>query len=314
MKKYLLVFLATMTSLVIISCQKELSNENGIGITPPPLTVTDSNYIDTVYEFETRTGITDTTAYYSYKYDAQKRVVSINWQWADFALPYQDSGSIRYFYSGTDSLPARSLLTATYNGMLVFDTTVNFYTYDIGARLTKDSTVAAERDVSFPYYRLRHYTDVYNYPAGKIVRQSSDLPVIEPDPAAYPPTFTMDTVITGANQNPVSSVSYVAYNTPAAFSKDYTTAITYDNNPNPYYKLNIFKTFSPIPVVEGPGFFSDFIGKNNFTIYNTIYTGSSSTIPYTNSFLVNGYIKTSSYPALFNPLFTDGYLYVYKAL
>jgi hypothetical protein len=313
MKKIHCALFAILVTLVITSCQKEFSVEGGTTIISP--TVLDSNYLDTVYEFSTRTGITDTTAYYSYKYDAQKRVVSINWQWGDFLLPYQDSGSIKYLYNGADSLPYRSYMIATYDGMLVFDTLNTFYTYDNSARLIKDSSIASDRGTASPYYRVRQYLNLYNYAAGKITRQSSDLPIIEPSPSAYPPGFTFDTVII-SNQNPVTSVTYVSYINNTSFSKDYETVITFDNKPSPYYKLNISKSFSPIPVAEGADFFINFIGKNNFTNYYTNYpvSGSNSTIIYTNVYFSNGYIKKTSYPSDFDPTFTDGNIYTYKAL
>ena len=319
MKKNHVILIVFFALAAIISCQKELSKESSgttVILPPPPLSILDSNYIDTVYEFETRNGVTDTTAYNSYKYDAQKRVVSINWEFGDFQFPYQDSGKAVYFYNGTDTLPYQSVTIADYNGMLVFDTTITFYFYDNAARLIKDSVVDAERDISYPYYRLRHYVELYSYASGKVFRQSSDLPIIEPSPAAYPPTFTLDTVIVNAALNPVSAVSYVSLNNNSSFSKYYETANSYDNNPNPYYKLNISKSFSPIPVADGPSYFTDFIGKNNCVINYTNYpaSGSNSTTLFTNVYLPNTYIKKTSLPANFNPAFTDGYLYTYKAL
>ncbi|WP_462254732.1 hypothetical protein [Ferruginibacter sp.] len=314
MKKLNWVLFAVLAILLTASCQKELSNESGPTIILAPSTL-DSNYLDTVYEFETQVGVTDTIAFYTYKYDAQKRVVSINWQWGDFLLPYQDSGSIKYLYIGSDSLPYQSTLITTYDGMLVFDTINTFYTYDNAARLIKDSAVASDRGTANPYFRVRKYLNLYNYAAGKITRQSSDLPVIEPSPGAYPASFTLDTVII-SNQNPISSVSYVSTINNTSFSKDYETVITYDNNPSPYYKLNISKSFSPIPVAEGADFIINFIGKNNSTNYNTNYpaSGNNSNIIYTNIYLSNGYIKKKSYPSSFDPNFTDGYIYTYKAL
>jgi hypothetical protein len=313
MKKTHCILFAILVIVLITSCQKEFSIEGATTTLSP--TVLDSNYLDTVYQFETRVGITDTTAYYCYKYDAQKRVVSINWQWGDFLLPYQDSGSIKYFYNGADSLPYKSYMIATYDGMLDFDTTTTFFNYDISARLIKDSAINGERNISSPFYRVRQYVNSYSYITGKITRQSSDLPIIEPNPSAYPPSFTLDTVII-SNQNPASSVTYISYINNTSFAKDFETVITYDNNPSPYYKLNISKSFSPIPVAEGADFFINFIGKNNFSNYYTNYpaSASNSTIIYTNIYFSNGYIKRTSYPSDFNPTFTDGYIYTYKAL
>jgi len=313
--KKLITFLTVILAIAVLtSCQKELSSENGTGIIlppppPPPATVTDSNYLDIVYEFETRVAVTDTTAYYSYKYDAQKRVVSINWQWGDYLLPYQDSGRVKYFYNGSDTLPYRSYMTATYDGMLVFDTISTFYTYDNTARLIKDSSVASDRGTATPYFRMRQYLNLYNYVAGKITRQSSDLPIIEPTPSAYPPTYRLDTAIIDVNQNPVNTVNYVSYNNTISFSKDYDIIISYDNKPSPFYKLNVFKSSSPIPALDQT-FFLNFTGRNNYTTYTT----GGSTVIYTNVYFSNGYIKRTSYPADIDPTFTDGYIYTYKAL
>lgn len=307
MKKIHCALFATLVTIVIISCQKEFSVEGGTIIISP--TVLDSNYLDTVYEFSTRTGITDTTAYYSYKYDAQKRVVSINWQWGDFLLPYQDSGSIKYFYNGADSLPYKSYMVTTYDGMLVFDTLNTFYTYDNSARLIKDSSVASDRGTASPYYRVRQYLNLYNYAAGKITRQSSDLPIIEPTPIAYPPTYMLDTAIIDANQNPVTTVNYISRNNNTSFVKDHDIIIGYDNKPSPYYKLNIFNSSCPIPALDQT-FFLNYTGKNNYINYTT----GSSTVVYTNVYFSNGYLKKTSYPSEIDPAFTDGYIYTFKAL
>jgi hypothetical protein len=76
--------------------------------------------------------------------------------------------------------------------------------------------------------------------------------------------------------------------------------------------LNISKSFSPIPVVDGPAIFMDFIGKNNYTNYYTTYPagGSNSSIIYNNTYFNNSNIKTTS----FTTTFTNGYIYTYKPL
>jgi hypothetical protein len=305
----LIIMLAT-------GCQKELSNERSTTIILNPPTTLDSNYLDTVYEFETQVGGTDTTAYYLYKYDAQKRVVNISWQRGEFLLPYDDSGSIKYLYSGADSLPYQSYMTATYDGMHDFDTTTTFYYYDNAARLTKDSAVNRERNISSPFYRVRRYVNSYSYAAGKIMRQSSDLPIIEPVPTTYPPSYTLDTALLSSNQNPVSAVLYISLNNNTSFVKDYEIVAGYDNNPSPYYKLNISKSFSPMPAIGEPTFFLDFNGRNNYTNYttNNIAHPGTSSVNYTNFYLNNGYIKKTSFPSNVDPSFTDGYIYTYKPL
>ena len=308
MKKLNWVLFAVLAILLTASCQKELSNESGPTIILTPSTL-DSNYLDTVYEFETQVGVTDTIAFYTYKYDAQKRVVSINWQWGDFLLPYQDSGSIKYLYIGSDSLPYQSYMTATYDGMIDFDTTTTFYYYDNAARLIKDSAINRERNTGSSFYRVRRYVNLYNYSAGKITRQASDLPIIEPSPIGYPPTYMLDTAIIDANQNPVTTVNYVSYNNNTSFVKDHDIIIGYDNKPSPYYKLNIFNSSSPIPALDQT-FFLNYTGRNNYVTYAT----GGSTVNYTNIYFSNGYIKKTSYPSDINPTFTDGYIYTYKAL
>lgn len=308
MKKLNWVLFAVLAILLTASCQKELSNESGPTIILTPSTL-DSNYLDTVYEFETQVGVTDTIAYYTYKYDAQKREVNINWQWGDFLLPYQDSGSIKYLYNGADSLPYQSYMIATFDGMLEFDTTTTFYYYDNAARLIKDSAIDREKNISNPFYRVRRYLNLYSYTTGKIIRQSSDLPIIEPSPSAYPATYMLDTAITDANQNPVTTVNYVSYNNNTSFIKDHAIVIGYDNKPSPYYKLNIFNSSCPIPALD-QNFFLNYAGRNNYVTYTT----GSYAVVYTNVYLSNGYIKKTSYPSDFDPTFTDGYIYCYRAL
>lgn len=312
MKKIYSLLIIFFTIVLIISCQKEFSSENGTGIIlppPPPSTVADSNFIDTLYEFETRGALTDTTAYFSYKYDTQKRLASINWEWGDFLSVYDVGGTINFFYNGADSLPFRSLSTALYEGKTIADTSITFYYYDVTGGLIKDSVINSEkRVVTNPYYRLRHYVNTYSYAAGKVFRQASDLPVIEPQPIAYPPVYMLDTAIIDANQNPVTTIHYVSYNNNTSFFKDQEITIVYDNKPNPFYKLNIYKAISPIP---DQGYLPNyFTGRNNYINYST---GTSSVI-YTNAYLTNGYIKKVSYPATFDPSIITGYIYIYRAL
>lgn len=315
MKATCYFFSVITISLILASCQKELSVQGGTTPTPPPpTTVIDSNYIDTVYAFETQNTITANTEYFAYKYDSGKRVVSVNWEGGNYLSPYSDSGRMTYFYHGTDSVPYLSFMTATWNGMLVFDTTKTYYTYDNMGRLVKDSSYYGERDISpTPYYRVRHMISTYSYNAGKVVGQSADLAIIEPNPISYPTTYNIDTAIL-SNQNPISSVDYVSYINNTSFSKYYETVISYDNNPSPYYKLNISKSFTPIPGDGAAVWFLYYTGKNNYTSYITIHTGSTGTETFNNIYLNNGYIKKTSFPAQNNPANKDGYIYVYKTM
>jgi hypothetical protein len=116
MRFSILKFLAgIMLTYIFTSCQKETSLENG---TPGPNNPAsaDSTYIDRVRHIELRRGGLDSSTHIEqYKYDANKRLVSIvtdsMYRSPGHSSPYDIFTKKEFFYIGNDTLPYKYVYT-----------------------------------------------------------------------------------------------------------------------------------------------------------------------------------------------------------
>jgi hypothetical protein len=142
MKKYILIF-ATMTAITI-SCQKEISVENGATPTPTPTTLIDTSLISKIIGFDTTKSTPfDTTYIIQYNYDNFKRVVNIIY------TGYNNSGSIdtlnQYletqtnYYIGSDTLPHQTV--RHFNSVNNEYNYNSYYQYTSNSILTYDSSI-----------------------------------------------------------------------------------------------------------------------------------------------------------------------------
>jgi hypothetical protein len=303
--------------LIVIntSCQKEMSIENNPSAPISP--TADSNYIDTLYETQQQLGITDTVGYYKYSYDNLKRVISMNWEWGDFQVSYDDSGRIVYFYNNADTFPYKSLFIVTSDGKHVFDTLLRFYFFNSSGVLIRDSSVIATQTsyIGQPAtYTISHLVNNYLYSPGLIVRRGSEIPVLFPPQVPLAPVYYIDSTRLNSSNNQVSNVKYLAYNVPSGYSLIYTIAASYDTKPNPHKKLNIFKMYTPVH--PGPAYFpEEFIGQNNMQSCSVLSSsGTNELTTYTNTYLPNGFLLKAEYNSVNNTSFTNGWVYKYKSL
>ena len=93
------IFIAAMFLIMLQSCQKELSLENGLPGTPTVPTTIDSNYLSKILYLAVVNGVpTDTAVYWVYTYDNLKRVTSV--------IDSSNTPSPNkyfYYYTGTDT-------------------------------------------------------------------------------------------------------------------------------------------------------------------------------------------------------------------
>jgi hypothetical protein len=132
---------------IFISCQKEVSIDNGQNPTPIPTTILDTNLISKIIGFDTTKAIPfDTTFILNYQYDNLNRVTKISF------LDYNNSGAYDVLnnnketqtntFLGNDTLPNKTVSISTSQNN-EFNRTI-FYTYSANAILAKDSIIFSQ--------------------------------------------------------------------------------------------------------------------------------------------------------------------------
>lgn len=293
MKNILQIIPAILFWGLIQSCQKR--DTTAYPVVPPVITDDSVVRLSKLVFFDPAVSATDTSSVDIYAYDSQGRVTGIN------GYDYPDgspelAGVITYYYSGTDSMPYKSV-----SEEVGFSSDTTFYFYDGSQRLIGDSTVSIDFDL-----RKTTATGKYTYPAGMIVATGAS--GLDNEPV----TFTSsDTGFTGSTGDVTKTVS-----TQLGTTNNITSYFSYDNHINPFYLLNIRSVLKPVPDF-GFGIYGDYLQKNNVTsvtVENLPSSQSSFTVTYTYTYNESGLPATADVLAPGGQTVEERLVYVYKKL
>lgn len=302
------IFIAAMFLIMLQSCQKELSLENGLPGTPTVPTTIDSNYLSKILYLAVVNGVpTDTAVYWVYTYDNLKRVTSV--------IDSSNTPSPNkyfYYYTGTDTMPYKSVL---YQNQVAhdFDTIISYHYFDNVRRKLKDSIIFSYADFSSGYnsgYRIQNYSYGNNRIYG--FKQTYNFNGSTPD---YRDTATLD-----ARGNIIDNKRYRFDSFTNTWELDATSTFTFDTNPSPFSNLSNFKTYAVFP--SGETLFFELPFKNNKVSqheHHSFGPGQSGGVfvdwDYINIYKPNGFLKDVLIYDL--PPVPGNYLkliFIYKAL
>lgn len=233
-------FIASVLSLLIISCQKEVDDIGTNGY----IHQSEGNTLVKFVAFDTSySSSLDTVSVNEFNYDAQKRLSGMKEKWFDIGTTVvrEISEEIR-FYRGLDTLPSMVVKRTDVNGFVLKDTL--FLEYNSDGYIRKDSLVKYENQVLkekyvfsydktgvwdyFVYGNAFNFINSYNIPTNKI---------------------QLSRVF--ANSNIVSSYDSV-YGQPAPGNYSvYKAGYVYDNNPNPFQRIALRYPDAQIDVENG---------------------------------------------------------------
>jgi hypothetical protein len=240
------------------SCGKETSLENGTPGTVNPVPVDSGTYIDRIrYTDVTRNGLDSFTYVDQYKYDANKRLLSISSD-SMFVNPGNQSfiglysHVINFYYNGTDTLPFKKTAVFKILSSGRKDSSTNFFFYS-GNRLLKDSAI----DIYTNNPPIPDFTNTelsrFSYAPGKIFIERTGLF-----------TDTYDTLLLDANENIINSKSYDSFS-----GLEFETVVTYDNKPNPLHRYKPFHLYimvGPEPNEDAMNGFNNHASMKNYDI------------------------------------------------
>lgn len=283
MNPFLKIVSAVVFTLVLASCQKELSPEGG-SVLPPPVTG-NSIYLAQYLEIDSIPGSgPDTTTVLKMEYDAQHRLVllsAFNSATASVTLAFYEK--YHYQYNGSDTLPSRVIYElreedATTNLNTARDT--SYYTYNAAGKVILDS---ASRNHSSSMGASRYFTkSEYSYFNGFFVIKKTDN-----DGGTI--NQSLDSVfVTIGNNNNLAALRSANYSLPdTMFDYDYNSSFSYDNHPNPFYRPALYAT---IPLFEFESTAVALFQKNNpVSISQTSSYSGPSTENITYTYNANGY-------------------------
>jgi hypothetical protein len=283
MKLFNTTILAAWLIILLAACQKEIN----IDLSPKRTTAIDSNYLQKFLYIEKTAGIVDTTDSWIYVYDNLKRVTSLYDSTSD---PASEQIRWDYFYSGTDTLPYKSIRRLW--GSSIEDTTVTFHFYINGIN-ARDSVLDFYRSLQGAIYQTSKKIKNYSYTAGKIIGFSVLTYFV--NPLSNPISYFKDTALLDINGNMLQCNEYEANSAASSAYRPFIfSTITYDNHPSPFNKLSNVKCFGVFPKPES--FLEEFPQVyNQIYIHQNIYLfssqGSSFEQDYTNQYIykLNGY-------------------------
>ena len=231
--------------IVFTSCQKDFEDTAN---RPNPGNNEDL-YIDTVYEYSA--DYPDGPAFtYVYNYDALKRVSEIRVH-STAEGPVYD-GNVVFTYDGNNMQPSSkkligyAILPGTNEKF--FDTSVNYYFYT-NENLIRDSMIYSENNSIGIWggsgYRKRLFLSKFEYQGSNFfIHHSIDTALINLG-NTWPTDYTADSVFLDANGNVLRSLHYQGVPWEIQ-SHSFTETFTYDTKPNPFKKLNIYKTLNKL--------------------------------------------------------------------
>lgn len=254
MKLLKILVIVFIISVAFITCQKEISADD---IFNPPLqnTVGDSVFLDKIYNLNISGGGADTSIIRTYYYDNLKRVTAIEDSSLDVGDPLKPFFSLKYFYSGTDTLPFKSLFldyekSVSLNNPFLTDTVITFFRYDAVGRNQSDSASSFMHDgfgtSSDPFVSNRYkIIQNYQYAYGKIFRKVLTTNVFGVYYGYVPLGEQRDTATVDANGNILTMKRYSVNSGVSVL--EFNSQYTYDNKVNPYCRLSDFRTYSVVP-------------------------------------------------------------------
>ncbi len=298
---------------VFISCQKEISIDNGNTPAPNP-TVGDSTYLTKIYAAEFYGAGLDTFGINTVFYDNLKRVTSIIDSLKQPTLVIQLS--TEYFYSFTDTLPYKSIKKGYGSSGALSQTDTFFHFYNPGARRIKDSIIRPG-SVNPGSWDKTVTVINYQYTGNSILGQTvqTSFPTSGP---SYLSRSDQDNATLDANGNIILNIKYVQHHYFGGGTNYDTTrsVFTYDNKLSPWARLTAHNAFRIFPF--GETFIYEFAHKNNVLKSDELTYGSTShhyiddlTGAYT--FNTFNYPKYITIPDPQNPVFYEKDVFIYRA-
>lgn len=205
-----LFFIVSGLMLILVSCEKEPSNENGI---VPPTQLDDSTLLSMYVILTTQPN--DTASKVLFTYDSKRRNTGIEIvDFSDGVVTRQYKSS--FFYNGNDTLPFKKVAVSPFLQPTDQDyiNETCYYYYD-KATLTTDSTIQNSQSL------LYTIVNTYEYQVDRII---NNVTTYYDEPTTI--YTNSDTIyLTYRNGNIIKQVE-------APFSIDFTFA--YDSHPNPF--------------------------------------------------------------------------------
>ena len=258
------------------SCQKDLVDTQN-PLVPPVIIAHDSVIVLSKFLFvDINVSATDTTGSYEYVYDSLKRVTAINYY--DGNNNTASLGEIStYYYKGSDTLAYKMTEKDFDPSYPHFFTTLYFY--DNLKRLIKDSLIYSPADFE---------VDQFNYSNNMIIATLEYTNNNDPRDNS----IETDTGFIGTTGDVIKTNTLVN----RGINGYYIDNFTFDNNPNPFYQLNIRSTYNPVPDFN---FFLEgyYLQKNNVVL-------DASEDPFNHTLLGQG-TYTYTYNALGFPATVD---------
>ena len=262
------LLLSTLFCMFMTACQKEVNVDDNFVPTP----TTDSNYLDKIYDiYDDGSGV-DTQNISVCRYDNLKRLTAIN-----DSVYNSDKITFTYYYNSTDTLPYKSMYTDEFTAGS--DTEIVYHYYNTNQQKIKDSIIKSYYSNGLGSQAVSVQVVNYSYAPGKMFGELVKTGIN----SASAPVYSRDTAILDANNNIISSVDYTLSGSTYVLNR--TSGFTYDNHPNPFSRLNIFKSYNRFP--NGETLFWEIM------CYNNILTQYEETLP--------------PNPYIFDPVFTLTY-------
>lgn len=237
MKNYpISLLLAVLFILMLSSCQKEISEGNGIlpGTTTNPTNTAlgDSNYLSRITYVQFQSGVSD-TGITRFSFDNLKRVKGSSLNEQDY------SDTTTYFYNGTEALPFKMIMTS-YDISGERDTTIKYFYYNSASLLIRDSTMDMYRPAPPSNDLVSKTIGLNTYSGNKIYRDEQTTDLYDPSGSYFPINY-LDTFTLDANRNIIDR--RVMELSAGAVPVLTVNHITYDTKPSPYISLNINNIF-----------------------------------------------------------------------
>lgn len=268
MKLLLSGCIVLLSMIGFVSCQKEVEGSltEQVG--------SDTTFLDRIYSLDSISPTqTDTFSKSFLIYDNQKRLK----QALTYTVGEIDTFRTDYFYTGTDTLPFKSVdhtLSDIGLGLTYYrDTT--FYQYDMNGKIIKDSSLeryvtgnqdfgVSVRDFGISGNKVVIDSRAYDLISGQYVLRNTSV-------------YRKAVFVTTINGN-------IVQQTDTAFGFSTGIQLTYNNNPDPAYKVN--KVHYPILYNDGDS------EQKNLLISSVVTSPSS-----TNSFQYNYIYRSDGYPS-----------------
>lgn len=277
-----LLFICIVIAFGLQSCQKEISDPLNT-VTPGPVSA-DSTYIDKIYSIDVNGSISDTVTTTVYTYDSQKRVISF----ITTSNNPADSSADKYYYyyTGTDTLPYKSVYYEIATGVPVQTYIYTyFHYYDNSGRNSRDSLIL--QDPSAYYVTVIQY----NYGLNKIYASKVSFTTTL---GYFAPEDEKDTAFLDPKGNILQSKQYVLNPITSIYELNSISNFTYDNQISPFYKLSNLKSFGVLPYGEsylgGLPQYSNRTSQDQFFHLNTPFIGELA-YTYTYTYKSNGLVK-----------------------